>query len=243
MSDLPFSGFLPDWYHQFHSPVTLEDCGKRCAPYNPHGIPFCCDLCHSIPVAYRSEWGYLKKHTDLWHAWQGNECSEEPVDPAAFLAEMPDYLCLLACKGPDACLRQFRTISCRQFPFFPYITRKDRFIGMAYHWDFEQTCWVIQNLNQVSAQFRREFFAFYDQLFQNLGEDFENYACLSEDMREVFSNRRKRIPLLHRNGFYYQISPGSERMTRVNEPEVRRENAGPFADGCNAAVHQGEYCQ
>ena len=44
---------------------------------------------------------------------------------------------LLACQGPAHCQRPFRALSCRQFPFFPYITADDRFIGLAYEWEFE----------------------------------------------------------------------------------------------------------
>ena len=61
-----------------------------------------------------------------------------PVDPAV-AAEM------LACLGPAHCQRPFRAVSCRQFPFFPYISSSLRFIGLAHEWEFENTCWVMQS--------------------------------------------------------------------------------------------------
>jgi len=46
-------------YDGFNSPIAEFDCGKKCAPHNPSGKPFCCDICHAIPAAYKSEWTIL----------------------------------------------------------------------------------------------------------------------------------------------------------------------------------------
>ena len=157
---------LRQLYDGFDAPVTDVDCGLKCAPHNPSGKPFCCDICHAVPAAYREEWDYLRPRTDLWHTYRGDECAANPVDPAALLADTPEHMLLLACKGPAHCQRDFRAISCRQFPFFPYISIDYRFIGLAYEWAFEDTCWVISNLGRVTDAYRREFIAAYDALFE-----------------------------------------------------------------------------
>lgn len=213
-------------YQSFDSPVTSFDCGQKCAPHHPKGIPFCCDICQAVPAAYRQEWDYLQTRSDLWHIWQGNECAEEPCDPADLQAETPESMLLLACKGPAACERHFRTISCRQFPFFPYITSDDRFTGLAYHWDFEETCWVISHLAAVSQTYRHEFVRLYDEIFALWEEDFDAYAATSEDLRDYFAAQKRRFPLLHRNGGYYLVSPGSERKQAVTPDRFRR--FGPY---------------
>jgi hypothetical protein len=59
---------------------------------------------------------------------------------------------LLACLGPSRCQRDFRALSCRQFPFFPYATSAYRFIGLAFEWAFEDKCRVSSNLSQVTAK-------------------------------------------------------------------------------------------
>jgi len=207
---IPFRRF----YDSFDAPVLELDCGALCAPHNPGGKPFCCDICHAVPVAYQSEWDYLRAETDLWHIWRGDECAAEPVDPAILKDETPESMLLLACLGPVYCQRAYRAVSCRQFPFFPYITDDYRFVGLAYEWDFEEKCWVINHLEQVSQLFREQFVRAYDRLFDLWPEELENYAALSEEMRAVFAARRRRIPLLHRAGGLYLISPGSERMRR-----------------------------
>lgn len=206
-------------YDHFDAPVTAFDCGARCAPQNPSGKPFCCDICHAVPVAYQQEWEYVKSRTDLWHPWRGDECSGDPVDPEILKEETPDHLLLLACKGPAFCQREYRSSSCRQFPFFPYVTEDYRFIGLAYEWEFESTCWVISHLGSVTDEFRLGFIQTYDDLFCRIPNEFESYAETSEEMREEFARRRRRIPILHRNGHNYLLSPKSERLyqTDVNQ--------------------------
>lgn len=213
-------------YDQFNAPVTSFDCGAKCAPHNPSGKPFCCDICHAVPVAFNQEWDYLRQNTDLWHPWRGDECETERTDPAVLKDEVPRHMLFLACKGPALCQRNFRSVSCRQFPFFPYITADDRFIGLAYEWTFEKTCWVISNLSAVTETYRGEFVRFYDEMFNLWPDEYESYAGLSEDMREQFARQKRRIPILHRNSGYYLLSPDSERLRRVSPDRFPR--FGPY---------------
>ena len=216
-------------YDRFDSPIVPFDCGMKCAPHNPSGKPFCCDICHAVPAVYYQEWDYLRLRTDLWHEWRGDECPQEPTDPAELRAETPEYMHLLACKGPAHCQREYRALSCRQFPFFPYITTDYRFIGLAYEWRFERTCWVISNLEKVSDAFRQEFVQTYDDLFAAWQEDMFSYAILSGEIRQDFSRQRRRFPILHRDGGYYLVSPLSERMQRVSPGNLKRY--GPYKSG------------
>ena len=213
-------------YDGFDAPIAAFDCGAKCAPHNPSGKPFCCDICHAVPAAYHQEWSFLQPRTDLWHEWRGDECTLELDDPAELRAETPDHMLLLACLGPAHCQRQYRALSCRQFPFFPYVSSSLEFLGLAYEWEFENTCWVISNLAVVSQTYRQQFIRTYDRLFDLWLEEFNSYIALSEDMRDHFVERRRRIPLLHRNGGDYLISPKSERMQRV--PPERLPKFGPY---------------
>ena len=210
-------------YDGFDSPIVQLDCGTKCAPYNPSGKPFCCDICHAVPVAYRSEWSYLRRNTDLWRKWRGRECAgSSSADFARLQADTPENMLLLACLGPDRCQRDFRALSCCQFPFFPYVTSGYRLIGLAYEWEFEAKCWVISNLGQVTWQYRAEFLRIYDWLFAFFQEEFEQYAYHSERMRVEFARRLSRFPLLHREGGYYLVSPGSERLQRIHPDRLPR---------------------
>lgn len=214
-------------YDGFHSPIAELDCGKKCAPHNPSGKPFCCDICHAVPAAYQSEWNYLEGHTDLWHAWRGDECQDGSSgttsrEVSRLKADTPKNMVLLACLGPSQCQRDFRALSCRQFPFFPYVTSQYRFIGLAYEWEFEEKCWVINNLSSVTPGYREEFINTYDQLFALFQSEFDQYAYHSERMRHHFIERRRRFPVLHRNGRTYLVSPKSERLQRVGLDHLPR---------------------
>jgi hypothetical protein len=214
-------------YQAFQAPVCALDCGQRCAPHNPSGKPFCCDICQAVPAAYQEEWAWLQPRTNLWHPWRGDECAVSENHPTRdLLAETPENMLLLACLGPAECQRPFRALSCRQFPFFPYVTSDYRFLGLAYEWEFEPTCWVISHLEQVTETYRREFVAIHDRLFAFSQEIFENYAFHSERLREAFAAQRRRIPILHRNGGFYLLSPASERL--VKTPAERLPRFGPY---------------
>jgi len=212
-------------YERFDLPLAGLDCGAYCAPHNPSGKPFCCDICQAVPAAYPAEWETLRGRTDLWHAWRGDEC---PGDPAAAdpRADLPEGMLLLACKGPAHCEREHRALSCRQFPFFPYISADDRFLGLAYEWEYEPICWVISHLEVVSAAYRQAFIEVFDALLAAWPEAHESYALHSEDMRARFAARHRRIPLLHRNGGLYLLSPASERLAHADHRRLPR--FGPY---------------
>jgi hypothetical protein len=214
---------IRELYDGFNSPIVEFDCGRKCAPHNPSGKPFCCDICQAVPAAYKSEWDYLEPSTDLWHKWRGDECEDTtPKDVTRLKVDTPKNMLLLACLGPSRCKRDFRALSCRQFPFFPYVTSTYRFIGLAYEWQFEAKCWVISNLSQVTQTYREEFVRTYDKLFALFQDEFDHYAYHSEIMRAEFTRRKKRFPLLHRNGGYYLASAASERLQRIDAGSLPR---------------------
>jgi hypothetical protein len=201
-----------DLYARFDAPIADLDCGRFCATYNPSGAPFCCDTRHAVPAIYEQEWVYLRANTDLWSPWQGRT----PAEIRRLRDETPEGMLLLECLGHTRCQRAFRSLSCRAFPFFPYITRDDRFVGLTYYWGYEKTCWVISNLHMVSAAYRAEFIAAFDQLLMGIPGEWDNYWRLSANMRRVFSRWKRAIPLLHCNGNFYKISPRSGRMRRAS---------------------------
>ena len=215
-------------YDGFDAPIARLDCGQKCASHNSSGKPFCCDICQAVPAAYQSEWAYLQPNTDLWHEWRGDECenSLSSREKTRLRAETPASMTLLACLGPQRCQREFRALSCRQFPFFPYVSADFRFVGLAYEWEFESKCWVISNLGRVSARYREEFVRTYDRLFALFQDEFESYASHSEEMRAHFLERKRRIPILHRNGGVYLLSPASERMVRMEVGKLPK--FGPY---------------
>ena len=209
-------------YAHFHTPLAALDCGQRCAPYNEGGAPFCCDTRHVVPAAYFTEWDYLRLHTDLWHLWEG----QTPAETDQLNALVPEDQLLIACKGYRLCQRTYRSLACRAFPFFPYLTRQGQFIGLSVYWEYEDRCWVINNLRAVSQLYREEFIQTFDRLFARLPEELEVFRQFSSRMRRVFGQRHSAIPLLHRNGGYYKVSPRTGRCRKTTPEKFRK--AGPY---------------
>jgi hypothetical protein len=86
---------------------------------------------------------------------------------------------------------------------------------MTYDWDFTGKCWVISHLPMVTAEYRAQFFSTYDRIFSTWLEDMDSYIELSIETREHYAAIHRRIPLLHRDGEAYLVSPLSERLTRT----------------------------
>lgn len=198
-------------YQQFQSPISAFDCGDKCAPYNLSGVPFCCDTRHAVPTAYDVEWEYLEANTDLWHVWQ----AQNPSETKRLLAEKPEGQVLIECLGHRACQRQFRSVTCRAFPFFPYIDQQGQFIGLAYYWEFEDRCWIISHLGAVTPTYLGEFIAAFESLFDLRPQEMDNFRYHSMMIRRVFGRRHRAILLLHRNGRIYKITPRNGRQRRV----------------------------
>ena len=103
---------------------------------------------------------------------------ENPDSNEVINIKVPEGQKLIVCKGHEQCQRNFRSLICRSFPFFPYLSRQGELIGLSYFWDFEDRCWIISNLNSVSQEFRSQFMLVYDFLFEQTPETKGALSCL-----------------------------------------------------------------
>jgi hypothetical protein len=214
---------IKKFYANFAAPIAEFDCGEKCAPHNESGKPFCCDICHAVPTAYQSEWVYLLDNTDLWHEWKAEQCTDTPEEAAAEVErlrkETPDTMVLMECLGPKQCQRNFRALTCRQFPFFPYIDSQGNLLGLSYYWEYENECWIINHLEVVTSKYIEQFIEAFEFIFTQMPQEFENYKTHSEVTRDEMIDMKRALPLLHRNGKAYKVTPSNERMRRVS-PEA-----------------------
>ena len=214
--------FFDTLYKAFESPISNIDCGDKCAPYNKGRAPFCCDTMHAIPTAYRTEWEFLQQNTHFWHLWSVSNADEF----VRISSKTPDDQILIECLGHTRCQRNFRTITCRSFPFFPYISKNGEFLGLSYYWEYADRCWVISHLEVVSLQYRAEFITTYEQIFASYPQEKENFRYHSSIMRRIFGRKHQAIPLLHRNGYAYKITPHNGRLRRI--PMNKFQRFGPY---------------
>ncbi len=214
-------------YAGFHAPINQFDCGKKCAPYNEGNLPFCCDTRHAVPTAYDDEWDYLATHTDLWHPWQ----ADTPQETQRLREQTPPNQVLIECLGHTRCQRDFRALTCRAFPFFPYIDRSKEFVGLSYYWDYEDRCWVISHLDKVTLEYINSFMHTFDLLFQARPQEKEQFYHHSSVMRRVFGRRHSSIPLLQRDGSLCAVNPRSGQVTQMQAEALPR--FGPYAIAAN----------
>lgn len=191
-------------------------------PFNEYGVPFCCDTNYAIPTAFLSEWAYLERNTDLWHLWE----SEDPDETDRLRAETPDEQVMIECLGHKFCQRNFRSITCRAFPFFPYVTLEWEFIGLSYYWVYEDRCWVINNLDTVTPEYVKQFVNTYDKLFENFSGELDNFRYHSIIMRRVFGQQKRQIPLLHRDGGAFTVATKDGTLNSVNPAQLPKY--GPY---------------
>ena len=187
-------------YKGFSHPACSQDCGEHCRTQNPNDKPFCCDPTFAIPALYNTEYKQLEQLTDLWFS------AENTVK----IDSLPDGMSLHRCQGPQLCQRGYRSISCRSFPFFPYITSDYEFLGLAVEWEFQEVCWLANHLLLVEQTFRDEFINTYDKLFVQYQDVFDNYHEHSIRCRNAHLSLGKKVKVLHRNGKNYWVDANTE---------------------------------
>ena len=189
-------------YDGFTAPVSRFDCGRKCAPLNG-GEPVCCSTQNAVPVVHKVEFELLKTRTDLWYSYKPNDAASRKI-----VKELTSNACAVECKGAAFCERDNRTIACRSFPFYPYLDKTGKFIGLTYYWDFEDRCWIISNMQVVERKFVDEMIAAFERIFKLDPDEYDTMKDHSANMRRVFSRKKKIIPVIHRDGGYYKIKPG-----------------------------------
>lgn len=81
-------------------------------------------------------------------------------------------------------------------------------------------------MHVITKQYLNEFIEAYDLLFAEYPDDKDNYRQFSITMRRTFGRKKRAIPILHRNGNFYKISPRHGRLRRVLAANLPR--FGPY---------------
>lgn len=202
-------------YSDFAMPLAEIDCGKKCGPHNEYGVPFCCDIQQVVPSAFELEWAYLRENTDLWQPWSSSGDLAQELDE-----ELQDGQVLLMCLGHRECQREYRTLTCRAFPFYPYLDRNGEFRGMSYYPDFRQVCWIISNLNLVSQDFKEGFQRAFERIFDLYPDYHQNFLGYCDYVRLKASAKEEEVILLDFSGKVFAIDPQTERINQVEYKDL-----------------------
>ena len=221
MMGLPEKDFFKELYSGFAMPLCEIDCGLNCGPHNDYGVPICCDIHQVVPSAFELEWRYLEENTDLWVPWSSSGTIGKEL-----IEGLQEGQVLLSCKGYQECQRDFRTITCRAFPFFPYLDSKTAFRGMSYYPEFRSSCWIISNLGVVSQSYKEAFQRSYQCLFEYYPESLLNFAGFSSYMRDKAADQREKIIMMDFSGAVFAIDPRTEMKYQVEYKDL--SPYGPF---------------
>jgi hypothetical protein len=213
--------FFQEIYKGFEMPLCDQDCGKKCGPHNYYGVPVCCDIGLVVPAAFESEWLFLQENTDLWEPWSSSGLFDHQLRE-----EVQDGQVLLQCKGYQSCQRSFRTLTCRAFPFYPYLTSEGDFPGMGYYPDFRENCWIISNLSVVSAEYKAAFDKSFQRIFEIYPEYRNSFVDYSRYVRQQAAVEGEAIILLDFSNRVNLIDPSTEQSRSVTYQDL--EEYGPY---------------
>jgi hypothetical protein len=163
-----------------------------------------------------------KKKTDLWKPWRG----KSDLEDQDLNNHLQDGQVLLECLGYQQCQRAFRSITCRAFPFFPYLSGAGDFIGLAYYRDFRDRCWIISNLDSVNQKYKQEFQKAYLRVFEEYPLSKESYLDYSSSVRSSTHIDGEQLVVMDFYGIVYFVDPLTEKMTKTKYDAL--DSYGPF---------------
>ncbi|MCD4801626.1 MAG: hypothetical protein K8R16_01665 [Anaerolineales bacterium] len=220
MTDSNFT--FKELYQGFSLPLSEIDCGEKCGPFNNYGVPVCCDIELVVPSAYDREWEYLQTETELWHLWQGSGSLEQEE----LIQSIQPGQKLIQCLGHQSCQRSYRSITCRAFPFYPYLDSSGKLLGLAYYREFRDQCWIISNLSVVSTEYKEQFQRTFEKIFQRYSDTKENFLHFSGYMREQVADAGESMIFLDFAGRVFMVNPISEETREISYRDLK--NYGPF---------------
>ncbi len=222
MTDSNLDFTFKELYQEFSLPLSGIDCGERCGPFNDYGVPVCCDIKLVVPSAFDLEWEYLQTETELWRLWQGSASIEQEE----LIRDVQPGQQLLQCLGYQSCQRSYRSITCRAFPFYPYLDKVGNLLGLAYYREFRDQCWIISNLSAVTAEYKGQFQRAFEKIFQRYPDTKGNFLRFSSYMREQVADAGESLILMDFAGRVFVVNPISEQVREISYHDL--ENYGPF---------------
>ena len=189
-----------DWeriYKAFMLTAIKDDCGKLCAP-DEDDIPICCNEERALPVLYKSEYDFVIKRTKMWKKLKPRTATEKKI-----VEETDDDNVYVRCRGHKACDRDYRGITCRIFPFYPYLNLDGELLGLCYNYAVDDDCWLVDKPEIVEREYIERTLEFWEFIFERMPEEKELFMEESTNLRRLKSRQKKQVIVMTPNGFYY----------------------------------------
>ena len=181
-----------DWgalYRGFTAPVTRINCGALCSKNN-NGTPVCCNNNLHVPILFADElrWHTTSKNS-LWHKRRSKTAFDKKQ-----AAECADYIKYCHCNGAQKCRRSLRSLTCRFFPFEPYIAEDGTFVGITYLYRAGNDCPLVDNpAIDVTKAYVRQSIKIWRRIFDFFPDEFELYVEESRKLRRLFKKQNRII--------------------------------------------------
>jgi hypothetical protein len=104
------------------------------------------------------------------------------------------------CKGHLQCERDNRSLSCRTFPFEPYLDHDDAFVGIVLSRDFAGLCPLITGDHAFRPDFIAQCCAMWREMFAADADERAFYAGCSRTLRRQYGRDGSPIPVFHEGG-------------------------------------------
>ncbi|MBE7411760.1 MAG: hypothetical protein L6Q54_05040 [Leptospiraceae bacterium] len=179
------------YYTLLNEELTNFDCGSLCKDQND-GVPFCCVPKNAVPFLYRKEFQLLKSRSELWRVWEPKTAQEKKLKSTH---EGEDTL-FCECKGVAFCERENRSISCRTFPFEPYLDKRGVLVGLIFMKEFLTSCPLSSRLSDIRQEYIDGHFLFWEKLLLRKKDEYDTYKKSSSAYRRWSKKENKKIPLL-----------------------------------------------
>jgi len=181
-------------YSNFPGTPTTYDCGEKCRHDNG-GIPCCCDREYAVPIIYTSERDWLLKHSTLWHRFRAkDECEKEIVK------DLDDDNVPATCQGVKKCEREWRSICCRIFPYYPYFDDGENIVGLIYNDVLGDKCWLHDRPEDVNKEYVIQSMEVWELIFIKIPTEMVQFVDHSKQVRRTYSRKGKPILIITPDG-------------------------------------------
>ena len=176
-------------YKGFSASATKIDCGSLCAGNNG-GVPVCCSNNLHVPLLFSTElqW-HIQNKNSMWK----KRVSKTKLDKKQE-AECSDHLVYCHCDGARHCKRSKRSLTCRFFPFEPYISEGGVLIGITYMYRAKKDCPLIDNPDAgISKAYIRQAIKTWKLVFEQFPEEFDLYYENSRMLQRSFKRKQQTL--------------------------------------------------
>ncbi|MBN1115372.1 MAG: hypothetical protein JXA66_08530 [Oligoflexia bacterium] len=183
-------------YNILDANITDFDCGAICALEND-GVPVCCEVNVVIPILYKNEYKYVNRHCKLWKRFKPENAHDKRLIKDCGYDDI-----MAICRGHKDCNRNYRSMVCRTFPFYPFIEKNGNFLGLTYNYDFENKCILVGHPGMVNPVYIKQSLKAWNYVFDKDEAEYDAHYDLSRVIENKRRRKGKKIDIINTEGVF-----------------------------------------